>query len=63
MSAEDPVRLDESPEPPGAIFTLNYQDCTGADAPLPGEFNCSVLTATDPGSNLLSNVTCFVTLP
>jgi cysteine-rich repeat protein len=52
-----------NPVPHGAIFRLIFQDCTGAAAPLPGEFNCNVLTATDPGSNPLNDVTCSVTIP
>jgi len=52
-----------NPVPHGPIFRLIFQDCTSAAAPLPGEFNCSVLNATDPGSNPLSNVTCSVTIP
>ena len=52
-----------NPVPHGAIFRLLFQNCSGAAAPLPGEFNCTVLTASDPGSNQLSNVTCSVTMP
>jgi len=52
-----------NPVPHGPIFQLKFQDCMAAAAPIPGEFNCSVLSATDPGSNPLTNVTCYATLP
>jgi hypothetical protein len=52
-----------NPVPHGPIFQLNFQDCMGVTAPIPEEFNCSVLSATDPGSNPLNNVTCYATLP
>jgi cysteine-rich repeat protein len=52
-----------NPVPHGPIFQLTFQDCLGAAVPLPGEFNCTVLSATDPGSNPLANVTCYATLP
>jgi hypothetical protein len=52
-----------SPVPHGPIFQLTFQDCMGAAAPIPGDFNCTVLSATDPGSNPLGNVTCYAMLP
>jgi hypothetical protein len=57
------VMADSEAVPHGAIFTLKFQDCQGAAAPLAGEFNCTVLDASDPFSNPLQGVTCSATLP
>jgi hypothetical protein len=57
------VVADDMAVPPGPIFELKFQDCTGAAAPLAGEFNCRVLDATDPSTNLVTGVTCSVTIP
>jgi hypothetical protein len=54
---------DSAAVPAGPIFRLTFQNCTGAAAPLPGEFNCSVLDASDPSTNPVSGVTCGVTIP
>jgi hypothetical protein len=51
-----------NPVPHGPIFQLIFQDCLDAAAPMPGDFNCSVLNATDPGSNPLNSVVCYATL-
>jgi hypothetical protein len=57
------LMADSTPVPPGPIFQLKVQDCQAAAAPIPGEFNCTVLEATDPFTNQVSGVTCSVTLP
>ena len=57
------VVADSTTVPPGPIFQLRFQDCEGADAPIAGEFNCTVLDASDPFSNPLTGITCGVTLP
>jgi cysteine-rich repeat protein len=54
---------DSTPVPSGPIFRLIFQDCQGAAAPLPGEFNCRILDASDPSTNPVSGVLCGVTLP
>jgi hypothetical protein len=54
---------DSSTVPPGAVFTLLFQECEGAPAPVAGEFNCTVLDATDPFTNQVPGVTCSVSLP
>jgi cysteine-rich repeat protein len=54
---------DSTAVPPGSIFQLKFQDCQGAAAPIPGEFNCRVLDATDPFTNQVNGVVCSVTLP
>jgi hypothetical protein len=49
---------------PGVLFRVNYRDCSGAEPPLPVAFGCSVLEATDPFSNPVTNeVTCAIVAP
>lgn len=57
------LMADSTAVPAGPIFQLKFQDCQGAAAPIPGEFNCTVLDATDPFTNQVSGVTCGVTVP
>ena len=57
------VVADADPVPHGPIFQLKFQDCQDATTPIAGEFNCTVLDASDPFSNKLSNVTCSASLP
>jgi len=57
------VMADSTAVPPGPIFQLKFQDCSGAAAPIAGEFNCRVLDASDPFSNPLASVTCSASLP
>lgn len=57
------LMADTEAVPAGPIFQLKFQDCQGAAAPLAGEFNCTVLNASDPSTNPLSGVTCSVTIP
>jgi hypothetical protein len=49
--------------PPGPLFTVNFRQCEGADAPGAWEFACRVLDATDPFSNPVAGVTCTVASP
>jgi cysteine-rich repeat protein len=50
--------------PPGVLFRVNYRDCAGAPPPGPADFRCSVLEATDPFSNPVTNeVTCATVAP
>lgn len=57
------VMADSEAVPHGQLFQLKFQNCSGAAAPVAGEFNCRVLNASDPFSNPLNNVICYVTLP
>jgi hypothetical protein len=57
------VMVDDAAVPDGPIFTLTFQDCEGAPPPLPGEFNCQILDASDPGQNAVDGVTCSVAFP
>jgi hypothetical protein len=54
---------DSAAVPAGPIFVLTFQNCSGAAAPTPGEFNCTVLDASDPSTNPVTGVTCGVTIP
>ncbi len=50
--------------PPGRLFRVNFRDCSGAALPTAAEFTCTVLEATDPFSNPVTNeVTCNVVAP
>jgi cysteine-rich repeat protein len=57
------IMVDDSAVPSGPIFTLTFQECSGATPPTSGEFPCTVLDASDAAQNVVSGVTCFVTLP
>ena len=45
--------------PPGQIVRFRFQDCQGATVPPASAFLCTVLSASDPFSNLVSGVQCF----
>jgi hypothetical protein len=47
----------------GADLPVKFQDCEGATVPSAGEFNCTVLDATDPFTTPVLGVECSVTLP
>jgi cysteine-rich repeat protein len=53
-----------NPLPPGRLIRVRFRDCTGATPPTPANFGCTVLEATDPLSNPVTNeVTCTVVQP
>jgi hypothetical protein len=56
------VVADSEPVPAGDIFQLRFQDCTGAQPPLPGAFSCVVLDASDDFTNPVVGVTCDVSM-
>jgi cysteine-rich repeat protein len=57
------VMADSAPVPAGAIFQLRFQDCDGAQPPLPGALTCVVLDASDEFTNPVAGVTCDVAIP
>jgi cysteine-rich repeat protein len=44
----------------GLLFKVHFENCTGAPAPVLGDFTCEVLEAADTGGAPLSGVTCAV---
>jgi cysteine-rich repeat protein len=48
---------------PGLLFRMNFEACTGAPAPVAGDFTCQVTDASDPLGNTVTGVTCAVTVP
>jgi cysteine-rich repeat protein len=50
---------------PGRLFTITFQDCDGATAPVPANFSCVVTDASDAGANSVdpSTVSCTVVSP
>jgi cysteine-rich repeat protein len=53
-----------NPLPPGKLIRVRFRDCSGATPPTPANFACTVLEATDPFSNPVTNeVSCSVVAP
>jgi hypothetical protein len=46
---------------PGRLLTIDFQRCQGADPAVPGDFGCSVKSASDTAGNTIDGVTCSVT--
>jgi len=57
------VMADSEPVPAGNIFQLLFQNCDGAQPPLPGALSCVVLDASDDFTNPVVGVTCNVSMP
>ena len=49
--------------PAGRFFLVRYNPCSGAPAPVPGDFTCTVLVAVDPFAAAVRDVTCSVAVP
>jgi hypothetical protein len=45
---------------PGQLMRFRFQNCNGATAPTAAEFPCTVVVASDPFSNPVAGVSCFV---
>jgi cysteine-rich repeat protein len=52
-----------SPIAPGKIFTIHFQNCSGASAPAVGDFSCTVTDSSDDLGNTVPGITCSVTIP
>ncbi len=50
---------------PGRIFTVTFDDCDGATAPVAGDFTCTVVDTSDTGGNTVdpATVSCSVIAP
>jgi hypothetical protein len=51
-----------SPLPPGQLGRFRFENCNGAAAPTPAQFPCTVILATDPFTNAVPGVRCFVVI-
>jgi len=49
--------------PSGEAFTVTFDTCMGAPAPVAGDFSCFVADASDVNSVAVAGVTCSVTVP
>jgi cysteine-rich repeat protein len=48
----------------GLLFRIHFESCSGASAPVVGDFTCTVIDASDTlGNPIPSGVTCSVTVP
>jgi hypothetical protein len=45
----------------GLLFKVHFEDCLLATVPVPGDFTCTVLEASDSIGDPLAGVTCAVT--
>jgi len=57
------VLTTSPPIPPGRLFTVTFQHCSGAPALAVSDFNCVVKDASDSGGNSITGVTCSVSIP
>src|SRR5262249_1902095 len=48
--------------PTGALATIHFDDCVGAQPPTTGEFTCKVTDASSEDGNSISGLTCAVAL-
>lgn len=44
----------------GDLFTVHFDDCTGAVPPVAGDFTCTVIDAADPAGKAVTGATCSV---
>ena len=47
----------------GPIFTVHFNDCSGATVPTAADFTCTVTDAADTSFNTVTGVTCSVSAP
>jgi cysteine-rich repeat protein len=52
-----------SPIALGKLFTIHFNDCSGATAPTAGNFSCAVTDSSDDLGNTVPGLTCSVTIP
>lgn len=52
--------VDSSAFPSGQLFRIHFESCTGAPAPVDGDFSCTVTAAGDENLDPIPGVTCSV---
>ncbi|HVN87593.1 MAG TPA: hypothetical protein VMW17_22380 [Candidatus Binatia bacterium] len=55
------LTTDQSPIPPGRLFTITFDTCVGAALPTTADFYCKVDNSADPQGQPVQGTTCRVT--